>query len=172
MNLNEVQKIDIIKFYNTVYINRLKTAIISICSLDPEDKSKIGEMCSKPKIKYLAPESPLRENLPPASLNYGGLNGVVRGQGMGMRSPSVHLMTPRTKLLYAFGDNSPAHQLPKTIGTSLYSKTKGKSSYKQALMGRIVNASEQLHHNHNPTHNQTAPSFFSKYSLILFYSLC
>lgn len=100
----------IIDFYNRVYIQQMKTYIMS---LDPRN-DKLATLSPKPKIWALAPMSPLRQNLPPACLTYStiysnrGVGGTPSRHGIvtpGMRKLPMMAMTPRTKTLYVFGES-------------------------------------------------------------------
>ena len=76
------ENLDIIKFYNSVYIGQMKKYLFSMAS-----QSEPAE----PRIAALAPQSPLRANLAP----------LIQFQGEG---PKVNA-TPRTRRLFAFGES-------------------------------------------------------------------
>ena len=100
----------IIDFYNKVYIQKMKAYIMSI---DPRSDS-VKPRSPKPKITALAPQSPLRESLPPVRLSYATIYstrpaGTPNRPGMntpGLRRFPMMAMTPRTKTLYAFGESA------------------------------------------------------------------
>jgi hypothetical protein len=101
----------IIDFYNKVYIPQMKSYIMSI---DPRNELQTGKS-PKPKIPALAPQSPLRQSLPPSRLNYSTIyssktyGGTPIRYGMatpGMKRTPMLAMTPRTKTLYVFGESA------------------------------------------------------------------
>jgi len=101
---------NIIDFYNKIFINTMKPYIMN---LDPRNEQLLA-VSPKPKIWALAPQSPLRQNLPPACLTYStiysskGIGGTPSRYGIvtpGMRRMPMLAMTPRTKTLYNFGES-------------------------------------------------------------------
>lgn len=102
----------IIEFYNKIYIPQMKTYIMNI---DPRNET-VQASSPKPMITALAPQSPLRQSLPPSRLTYStiyssrGAGGTpIRYGGMntpGLRRFPLLAMTPRTKTLYAFGESA------------------------------------------------------------------
>lgn len=101
----------IIEFYNKVYIQHMKAYIMSI---DPRNDAPI-HMSPKPRIPALAPQSPLRQSLPPSRLTYStiysskGSGGTPIRYGIGtpgLRKIPILAMTPRTKTLYVFGESA------------------------------------------------------------------
>jgi hypothetical protein len=100
----------IIDFYNKIYIPTMKTYIMSI---DPKNETQVTRS-PKPKIIALAPQSPLRQSLPPSRLTYSTIYssraaGTPIRYGMntpGLRRMPMLAMTPRTKTLYAFGESA------------------------------------------------------------------
>eukprot|EP00357_Protocruzia_adherens_P001211 CAMPEP_0115005678 /NCGR_PEP_ID=MMETSP0216-20121206/20027_1 /TAXON_ID=223996 /ORGANISM="Protocruzia adherens, Strain Boccale" /LENGTH=932 /DNA_ID=CAMNT_0002372075 /DNA_START=130 /DNA_END=2931 /DNA_ORIENTATION=+ len=99
---------DIIKFYNSVYIQTMKHYIVGC--LTKWKKVKIQP--NTPKIKALDPQSPLKECLPQnmlASSTLAGGNGTADKSPMSYsRSPYVSpmtRMTPTTKQLYSFAES-------------------------------------------------------------------
>jgi hypothetical protein len=176
---NENQRIDIIKFYNHIFIDKMKKFIVALCSNNKQkfalQKSTI--LSSKPKINALAPESPLRENLPPSLLNYttiyssncekiplsvGGIftDGRNHRQFSEITKLNYLKMTPRTRALYAFGQ-SPSKTLHKI--NAVIKKTAqqtyfipNKNAFKASLMGKILQKPDsinQIQKQHNTTSN-------------------
>lgn len=101
----------IIEFYNKVYIPQMKTYIMSI---DPRNEVPMPRS-PKPRIPALAPQSPLRQSLPPSRLTYSTIYSSRTSAGTpiryGMNTPGMRRMpmlalTPRTKTLYAFGESA------------------------------------------------------------------
>ena len=146
---------DIIGFYNHIFIPRLKMAICGICQpsgpakLPPHPSSSVIHSMtalnqSKKKIRALAPESPLRANLPPAQLQYqlgtysktfiGGMGGGASAS-FKIGSP-LPMMTPRTKALYAYGE-SPAPVAKSALTPSVVSDRKV-TNYKDSLKSQIL----------------------------------
>jgi hypothetical protein len=93
------ETVDIIKFYNYVYIQPMKVFLINM---------KKGSVPAKPRIGTLSPASPLRANLPSPMLHYSSLR-------------SSPMMTPMTKRLFAVGE-SPS-QLRVTSGFQVQAKS-------------------------------------------------
>ena len=97
IKINDYLSVDIIKFYNTIYIQNMKDYLTG--------KNYNG---ARPRISALNPPSPLKANLT-TSLNY--------YENSPMRSTMQNYMTPRTKKLWAFGE-SPSRAL-KSINTMI-----------------------------------------------------
>ena len=92
--IKENDRVDLIKFYNTVYISQIKTFLFSLVgdknSYDPKSNTP---MIKRPMIPALVIESPLRESLP-----YHMQNSALNKK----KSPLLKLgMTPFTSALYA-----------------------------------------------------------------------
>lgn len=105
----------IIDFYNKVYIPQMKNYIMGIGTQTQSKPNQPVITSPKPKITALAPQSPLRQSLPPSRLTYStiyssrGTSGTPLRYGMstpGMRRMPMLAMTPRTKTLYAFGESA------------------------------------------------------------------
>jgi hypothetical protein len=101
----------IIDFYNSIYIRQMKSYIMSI---DPRNEIPQNNSI-KPKITALAPQSPLRQSLPPSRLNYStiysskayGRTPIRYGINTpGMKKTPLMAITPRTKTLYVFGESA------------------------------------------------------------------
>ena len=89
--------VDIIKFYNYVYIAAMKQFLVDM---------RKATVQNTPRISTLSPCSPLRANLPSPMLHYSSLR----------TSP---MMTPRTKRLFAVGESpSQFKNQPAITGTS------------------------------------------------------
>ena len=150
IKIDEHKTLDIIGFYNHIYIIRMKTAICSICH--PPDHQKLetshtgiptSNLCypttNKKKIRALAPNSPLTASLPPAALQYpfAGYSKTVIGNSSCYKFGSpLPGLTPRTKALYAYGE-SPA--------VAKIASGKGNSGFTPSLVSdRKVNFKENL----------------------------
>jgi len=112
--INETEKGDLIKFYNTAYISQMKVYLYAL-SPQPQLPMRPGTpQIKKPMVPALITNSPLRESLP-----------QYAAPMMAYRSVSAHSktknplpaygMTPRTGALYAHGE-SPYRELA-TIST-------------------------------------------------------
>lgn len=97
IKVNDYLSVDVIKFYNTIYIQNMKDYLTG--------KNYNG---ARPRISALNPPSPLKANLT-NSLTYHG--------NSPMRPSTQNFMTPRTKKLWAFGE-SPSQTL-KSINTMI-----------------------------------------------------
>ena len=133
---------DIIGFYNHVFISRVRPGICLCCKKAATGKIQPNPLTSnKQKIKALAPESPLNENLPPVNLQYqiGSYSHSFIGNSSSENSrqsnTSLITLTPRTKALYSFGEC----QVPKvkTVLTPSAISDR-KDNYKNSLKSQIV----------------------------------
>lgn len=97
---------DIIEFYNTIYVPRMKVGLYKLC-LDQEGSTILT---NKAKIKALAPMSPLKDMSDKAGKTTWqqrtGSNQISRHPTL--KSPNcriVPMMTPRTERLFAYAES-------------------------------------------------------------------
>ena len=152
---------DIIKFYNTGFIPRVKEFMFAFKSKDPKKwvAQKNLFLKSRPQVRALAPASPLRENMPPPLLHYSNIYSNTlthsatdprRGVSNSHKFPFLcsplgvqrQKLTPRTKILYAFGE-SPSVSL-ENLNNRMKNRGCRKNkhcktlNYKSSLMSKIV----------------------------------
>lgn len=110
VRMQDDRKDNIIAFYNHVFIPVMKNYVIRLIPRNGRE-----ELPPKASIKALAPNSPLRENLPPPTLSYTTIYtkraftpNITRTNAFTPRGNSmlaVQMMTPRTRILYNFGES-------------------------------------------------------------------
>jgi len=107
---DEHTKVDIIKFYNLVFICKLRNFALSLSKTDLTKSASQQQYLSslKPRIQMLSPQSPLMECLPPTALYYT----TICSHKANLLSPNIYgkIITPRTQALYYFGE-SPSEPL-------------------------------------------------------------
>jgi len=128
---------DLIGFYNHVFISRARAGICASCKKGSTKPNPLHS--AKQKIKALAPQSPLNENLPPIQLQYQIGNHartfIGKMSGGKQTNGSFVAMTPRTKALYTSGDSAiPA--VKSVLTPSAISENK--ENYKDNLKSQIM----------------------------------
>ena len=105
VKFDEHTKVDIIKFYNLVFICKLRNFALSLSKTDLTKSASQQQYLSslKPRIQMLSPQSPLMESLPPTSLYYT----TIYSHRANLLSPNIYgkIITPRTQALYYFGES-------------------------------------------------------------------
>lgn len=96
VHVNDVEKIDLIKFYNTVFITQTRTFLFSLLPDRAQVEMKSATpMIKRPVIQALVMESPLRDSLPQHMLQFSAQNkGKSPMLKFGYPSPggTVHIM--------------------------------------------------------------------------------
>jgi hypothetical protein len=137
IKIDEKRYEDLIGFYNHVFISRARAGICACCKKTSTKPNPLHS--AKQKIKALAPQSPLNENLPPAQLQHqiGNHARTFIGNLSGGKqiNASFVAMTPRTKALYAFGDGA-IHSMKSVLTPSAISESK--ENYKDNLKSQIM----------------------------------
>ncbi len=163
VKISEGRNGDIIEFYNTIYVPRMKSALSKLC-LDPgwQPGASLETIAGRAKIGVLAPFSPLRQSLgdPQQSQGHSGrLGGAIRrvgGAAVAMtpskfpassplvsRAMATPIMTPRTRKLFAYAE-SPAPQSHGGNSTPNF-LDQPKKTYKNILMDQLLKQSMYRH---------------------------
>lgn len=100
--INEIERADLIKFYNSVYISQMKTYLFSLAPQPGQPQMRPGTpQIKKPLVPALVMDSPLRESLPVQIAQYKSISAHAK-----TNTPlPKYGMTPRTGALYAFGES-------------------------------------------------------------------